>query len=466
MSRLDLLVRAPRAITGERGPGGGRGEQAVAVGVVGGRIAVVTDLAGADGLDAERTVDLADDEVLLPGLVDAHVHVNEPGRTEWEGFETATRAAALGGITTIVDMPLNAVPPTTTADNLAVKADAARGRVHVDTGFFGGVVPGNTPDLAGLVAAGVFGAKCFTAPSGVEEFPPVDAAQLREALGELHRLGSVLLVHAEDPGVLDAAAPTADGLDPRAFSTFAATRPPEAEDAAVAAVADAVRATGGRAHVVHLASAGAVAVLAAARAEGLALTAETCPHYLTLDAGSVPDGATAFKCCPPVRDLATQDALWAALADGTLDSVVSDHSPCTPELKLLSTDSSTGSGDFVAAWGGIASVQLALPATWTAARARGLPLAEVVRWMAAAPAARLGLGGRKGSVVVGADADLLVLAPEEEFVVDPARLAHRHPVTPYAGARLRGVVRSTLLRGVVVDGVTPRGRLLSARGAG
>ena len=455
VSDLDLVVRAPRAITPQ-------GERAVVLGVSGGRIAVLADAddPAAAGLTAPRVLDLAADEVLLPGLVDAHVHVNEPGRTEWEGFDSATRAAALGGVTTVVDMPLNSVPPTTTVAGLRAKHEAARGRVHVDTGFWGGAVPGNTGELAGLVAAGVFGAKCFTAPSGVPEFEHVDAAQLREALAELHRLGSVLLVHAEDPGVLADAEGSAhaEDADPRHFATFLATRPAAAEDAAVAMVVAAARATGGRVHVVHLASAGALPLVAAAQAQGLAVTAETCPHYLVLDADAVPAGATEFKCCPPVRDARTREALWRGLRDGVLGSVVSDHSPCTPDLKDPAT------GDFTTAWGGIASVQLGLPVLWTAARARGVPLADVVGWTATATAARLGLGGRKGSLVVGADADLAVLAPEEEFVVDPAALAHRHPVTPYAGARLRGVVRSTWLRGAPVDGRTPRGQLLHAAG--
>ena len=455
MSGLDLVVRAPRAVTPQ-------GERPVVLGVSGGRIAVLADPgdpAAAD-LTAPRVLELADDEVLLPGLVDAHVHVNEPGRTEWEGFDSATRAAALGGVTTVVDMPLNSVPPTTTVAGLRAKHEAARGRVHVDTGFWGGAVPGSTGELAGLVAAGVFGAKCFTAPSGVPEFEHVDAAQLREALAELHRLGSVLLVHAEDPGVLADAEGSArdEGVDPREFATFLATRPAAAEDAAVAMVVAAARATGGRVHVVHLSSASALPLVAAAQAQGLAVTAETCPHYLVLDADAVPAGATEFKCCPPVRDARTREALWRGLRDGVLGSVVSDHSPCTPELK------DPGTGDFTTAWGGIASVQLGLPVVWTAARSRGVPLADVVGWMATATASRLGLAGRKGSLVVGSDADLAVLAPEEEFVVDPAALAHRHPVTPYAGARLRGVVRSTWLRGQPVDGLTPRGQLLHAAG--
>ncbi|MBC3762258.1 allantoinase AllB [Quadrisphaera oryzae] len=459
---MDLVVLAERAVL----PGG---TAAVALGVRDGRIAVVVPLQDRGDLPAAREVlELADDEVLLPGLVDTHVHVNEPGRTAWEGFDTATRAAALGGVTTVVDMPLNSVPATTTVDALAVKRDAARGAVHVDVGFWGGVVPGNTGELAGLVAGGVFGAKCFTTPSGVEEFEHVSPAQLREGLAELARLGSRLLVHAEDPQVLDEAAAdvarqVAEGADPRSFALFLGSRPAAAEDSAVADVVAAAREVGGAVHVVHLASASALPLVAAARAEGLAVTAETCPHYLTLDAAAVPDGATQFKCCPPVRSAGTQDALWAALEAGVLDSVVSDHSPCTPDLKLREEDG--GSGDFLAAWGGIASVQLGLPVVWTAARERGVPLERVVGWMATRPAARVGLAGRKGSLVVGADADLAVLAPEEELLVEPGMLAFKNKVTPYAGRRLRGVVRSTWLRGRRVEpsgGGAPAGRLLHA----
>ncbi len=461
MAELDLLVLARRAVL----PGG---ERAVAVGVVGGRIAVVVPLDEVEDLPRAREVlELADDEVLLPGLVDTHVHVNEPGRTAWEGFETATRAAALGGVTTVIDMPLNSIPATTTLDALRVKQDAARGAVHVDVGFWAGVVPGNTGELAGLVEAGVFGAKCFTTPSGVDEFEHVSPAQLREGLAELARLGSRLLVHAEDPAVLDEAAEAvaarvAAGEDPRSFALFLDSRPAAAEDSAVAdviAAARELRHAGARVHVVHLASASALPLVAAARAEGLGVTAETCPHYLSLDAAAVPDGATQFKCCPPVREAATtQDALWDALHDGVLDSVVSDHSPCTPDLKLLEPD---GSGDFLAAWGGIASVQLGLPVVWTAARERGVPLAEVVSWMAERPAARVGLAGRKGSLAVGADADLVVLAPEAEVLVEPGMLAFKNKVTPYAGQRLRGAVRSTWLRGRRVAG-GHAGRLLHA----
>jgi allantoinase len=447
---LDLVVRASRAVLPE-------GEAACCLGVREGRIAVRT--AYDDVPAAARVVELAHDEVLLPGLVDTHVHVNEPGRTDWEGFDSATRAAARGGVTTIVDMPLNSIPPTVDVEALRAKQAAARGRVHVDVGFWGGVVPGNVPALAELHAAGVFGFKCFTAPSGVEEFPHVDAEQLELALAEVARLGTLLLVHAEDPGVLDAAAaPT--GTSGRSFAAFLASRPAAAEDRAVEDVVAAARRTGGRAHVVHLASAGAVRLIAAAQSEGVRVTAETCPHYLSLDAGQVPDGATEYKCCPPIRDAANRDRLWDALAAGTIGSVVSDHSPCPPELKSRDT------GDFGTAWGGIASVQLALPVVWTAARRRGHCLADVVRWMATAPAERIGLGARKGSLRVGTDADLCVLAPEEELTVDPSTLAHRHPLTPYAGARLRGAVRRTWLRGRSVTGRQPLGVLLDATWAG
>jgi allantoinase len=443
---LDLVVRARRAVLPD-------GEAACCLGVRRGRIAVRT---GYDHVPAEaRVVELAPDEVLLPGLVDAHVHVDEPGRTDWEGFDSATRAAARGGVTTIVDMPLNSIPPTVDVEALRAKQAAARGRVHVDVGFWGGVVPGNVAALAGLHEAGVFGFKCFTAPSGVEEFPAVDAGQLEGALAEVARLGTVLLVHAEDPQVLDeAAAPT--GTSGRSFAGFLATRPAAAEDRAVERVVESARRTGGRVHVVHLASAGAVPVLAAAQSEGVPVTAETCPHYLSLDAGQVPDGATEYKCCPPIRDVCNQDGLWDALAVGTIGSVVSDHSPCPPAMKSRET------GDFSTAWGGIASVQLGLPVVWTAARRRGHPLSDVVRWMASAPAERIGLGARKGSLRVGADADLCVFAPEEELTVDPSTLAHRHPLTPYAGATLRGVVRRTWLRGRSVTGDDPHGVLLTA----
>ena len=443
--RYDLVVRAPRVVTGA-------GETAACVAVRDGRVAAVAPLAA--GLAGELTVTLADDEALLPGLVDTHVHVNEPGRTGWEGFASATRAAAAGGVTTILDMPLNSIPPTVDLPALQAKREAAEGQAHVDVGFWGGAVPGNLGELPALHDAGVFGFKCFLVDSGVEEFPQLRPGDLEGYLRVLAGLGSPLLVHAEDARVV-AAAPPASG---RRYADFLASRPGEAEDLAVAQVVEAARRTGGRAHVLHLSSADALELLAGARRDGLAVSAETCPHYLTFDAESIPDGATLLKCCPPIREAANRERLWWGLADGVLDLVASDHSPCPPERKHLA------SGDFGTAWGGIASLQLSLPAVWTAARARGHRLADLARWMAEGPAALAGLPG-KGRIAVGADADLCVFAPDASFVVDPARLRHRHPVTPYAGRTLTGVVRSTWLRGREVSGDHPHGRLLARDGA-
>ncbi|WP_432497280.1 allantoinase AllB [Kineococcus gypseus] len=441
---MDLVVRAGRAVVDGR-------ERAVSVGVLDGRIAAV---AARDApWDARREVVLADDEVLLPGLVDTHVHVNEPGRTQWEGFASATRAAAAGGVTTILDMPLNSVPATLDPAALEVKRAAAAGQCAVDVGFWGGAVPGNLEDLVPLLRAGAFGAKCFLLDSGVPEFPPLDAAGLEAAMARLAAVDGLLLVHAEDAEAIAAAA----GAGGPVFADFVASRPPAAEAAAVRAVARAALRTGARAHVVHLSSAAGVAEVAAARSAGARLTAETCPHYLALDAEQVPDGATPFKCCPPIRGRAEQDALWEALRDGTVDCVVSDHSPCTADLKHLDT------GDFGTAWGGIASVQIGLPVVWTAARSRGVPLAAVVGWMSTATADLVGLGDR-GRLAAGCVADLVVFAPDEAWTVHAADLLHRNPVTPYDGRALVGAVRSTWRRGQPVDpvGGEARGELLRA----
>ncbi len=432
--RYDLVLRSRRTVTPD-------GQRPAAVAVNAGRIAAV---AAYDApLDTAADTDLGD-VALLPGLVDTHVHVNEPGRTEWEGFATATRAAAAGGVTTIVDMPLNSLPPTVDVAALHAKRTAAEGQCHVDVGFWGGAVPGNAADLPALHDAGVFGFKAFLVDSGVPEFPPLDAAGLRAALDAVDAL---VVVHAEDPGHVHAVA-----ASPR-YADFLASRPPEAETTAVATALAAARDTGARLHVLHLSAAGAVPLLAAARRAGVRVSAETCPHYLTLDAAEVPDGATAYKCCPPVRDRDNRDALWQALAAGDIDCVVSDHSPCPPALKRVDT------GDFAAAWGGIASVQLGLPVVWSEARRRGHDLADVVRWMARAPADLVGLAD-KGRLAVGADADLVAFDPDATFTVDPRRLHHRHPVTPYAGRELTGIVRGTWLRGRPVTGDAPHGRLL------
>ena len=421
------------------------GERPAAVHTAGGRISAVT---GFDDAPA-GAVTLADSEVLLPGLVDSHVHVNEPGRTEWEGFASATSAAVAGGITTIVDMPLNSIPPTTTVEGLRQKKAAAEGQLSTDVAFWGGAVPGNVDQLRPLHDAGVVGFKCFLLDSGVPEFPPLDDAALRAALTELATFDGLLIAHAEDADVI-ASAPAAHG---RSYSDFLVSRPAEAEETAIGRLIAAASDTGARVHVVHLADADALPLLRQARADGVRITVETCPHYLTFAAEDVPDGATPFKCCPPIREHVHREALWSALVDGDVDLVVSDHSPCTPDLKLL------GEGDFGRAWGGIASLQVALPVVWTGARARGIPLVQVVRWMAAGPARLAGLP-RKGAIAPGMDADLVVFDPGERWTV--GELRHRNPISPYAGRELFGVVRRTWVRGQPAD-ESPIGRLL-ARG--
>ncbi|MBB5897591.1 allantoinase [Kutzneria kofuensis] len=441
MSTMDLTLLAARAVTPA-------GIVPVAVGVRDGRIAAVEPLG--TSIPAARTVQLGDDEVLLPGLVDTHVHVNDPGRSEWEGFDTATRAAAAGGVTTIVDMPLNSLPPTVDPDALQVKRKAADGRVHIDVGFWGGAVPGNLASLPRLHEAGVFGFKCFLLDSGVPEFPPLTHFELADALRVLREFDGLMIVHAEDAEVIDAAPPSCG----RRYRDFLASRPRRAENEAIKAVITLARRTGARVHILHLSSADALPLIADAKAEGLPVTAETCPHYLSFHAEAIPDGATQFKCCPPIREEANRDALWQGLADGVIDCVVSDHSPCTEDLKLLDT------GDFGHAWGGVASLQLGLPAVWTEARRRGHDLSHVVSWMATNPALLAGFA-RKGRLAVGADADLSVFAPDEPFTVDVHKLAHRNPVTPYHGRDLIGVVRTTWLRGREVTGTDPFGQLLT-----
>ncbi|MER7931484.1 MULTISPECIES: allantoinase AllB [unclassified Streptomyces] len=443
MSDAELVLRSTRVITPE-------GTRAAAVVVSAGTITAVLPHDAPVPAGA-RLEDLGDD-VLLPGLVDTHVHVNDPGRTEWEGFWTATRAAAAGGITTLVDMPLNSLPPTTTADNLRVKREVAADKAHMDVGFWGGALPGNVKDLRPLHEAGVFGFKAFLSPSGVEEFPHLDQEQLARSLAEITSFGGLLIVHAEDPHHL-AAAPQHGG--PR-YADFLASRPRDAEDTAIAQLIAQAKRLDARVHVLHLSSSDALPLIAEAKRDGVRITVETCPHYLTLTAEEVPDGASEFKCCPPIRESANQDLLWQALADGTVDCVVTDHSPSTADLKTA---------DFATAWGGISGLQLSLPAVWTEARRRGHDLADVVRWMSARTAALVGLDDRKGAIAPGLDADFAVLAPDETFTVDPAGLQHRNRVTAYAGKTLHGVVRSTWLRGerIVADGefTAPKGRLLT-----
>ena len=431
-----LVLRSRRVVTGGA-------VRPAAVHVVEGVIAAVT--AWEDVPPGVPLVDAGDD-VLMPGLVDSHVHINEPGRTEWEGFTTATRAAAAGGVTTLVDMPLNSIPPTTTVDAFQQKREAASGKCWVDVGFWGGAVPANARnvgELRRLVDAGVRGFKCFMVDSGVPEFGWVGESDLRAAMREIADSGSVLLAHAELPGPIEAAHAASLGLDldPRRYATYVRSRPREAEDLAVALLVDLCRETRARVHVVHLSSSGALDLLRRARDEGLPLTAETTPHYLHFAAEEIPDGATPYKCAPPIRERENREKLWAALGERLVSMVVSDHSPCTPALKLLEA------GDFAAAWGGIASLQLGLPVIWSDARRRGYDLADVAEWMCAAPA-RLAQLGRKGSIAVGMDADLVIWDPDAEVSVAPAMIEHRHKVTPYAGETLHGAVRATYLRGL------------------
>ena len=388
--------------------------------------------------------------VLLPGLVDTHVHINEPGRTEWEGFTTATRAAAAGGVTTLVDMPLNCRPETTSSSALEKKRAAANGKTIVDWAAWGGLVRGNVEQLASLAAAGVAGFKCFLVHSGIESFAWVDKAHLSTALTSLRGSGLPLLAHAEVCGPIGSAteALNGKGSDGRNYSTSLASRPDEAEVEAIALLvrlADEFRTP---VHIVHLSSAQALPLLAEARARGVPVTVETCPHYLWFAAEDIPDGATEFKCAPPIRGASNREALWGALADGIIDMVATDHSPCPPAMKRRDE------GRWDLAWGGVSSLGLALPVMWTALVRRGLGsgagLQLLGKWMAAAPARLAGLEGRKGTLAAGADADLVVFDPDVEWTVAKRHLHFRHKLSPYLGVQLRGQVQETWLRGAPV----------------
>ncbi len=430
----DLVIRGDRVVTPT-----GVGPASIHI-----RKGVITGVAGGKDVPPGSPIYDAGRSVVMPGLVDTHVHVNEPGRTEWEGFDSATRAAAAGGVTTLVDMPLNSIPATTTVDALQTKIAAAEGRCWVDVGFWGGVVPGNTPQLPRLFHAGVLGFKCFLVPSGVEEFRHVTEADLRPAWRELAALGAVLIVHAELPGPLAQALQAHAGggsADPRRYAAFLRSRPREAENEAVALVIRLGREFRSRVHVVHHSSSDALPMLRQARNDGLPITVETCPHYLYFAAEDIPDGATQFKCCPPIRERDNREKLWAALSEGLIAMVVSDHSPCPPDLKW------SDSGDFLRAWGGISSLELRLPVMWTAAQRRGYSLRDLAEWLCRGPARLVGLEKRKGAIQAGCEADLVVWNPEGSFRVDAAKLHHRHKLTPYAGQELIGVVQATFLRG-------------------
>jgi allantoinase len=425
----DVVIRGLRVLTPE-------GVQAAAIHVAEGRIVRVGAF---DDVPPSASLVEAGGALVFPGLVDTHVHVNEPGRTEWEGFATATRAAAAGGVTTLLDMPLNSIPPTTNVPALEAKRAAALGRCAVDTGFLGGLVPGNATELAPLHSAGVFGFKCFLCPSGVDEFPPMSPRDLREAAPTLAALDALLMVHAEWPPALERDA-GASG-DRRSYATWLASRPVTAEVDAVRFLIGLAREWGLRVHVVHVSASETPELIAAARAEGVRMTAETCPHYLGFAAEEIPDGATEYKCAPPIREARHREGLWEALARDRLDAVVSDHSPAPAAMKLREE------GDFLQAWGGIASLQLRLPAIWTGARARGYPPERLAAWLCAGPARLAGLTGRKGVIAAGHDADLVLWHPEKEFVVNDTVLRHRHPITPWLGRTLAGVVEATYLRG-------------------
>ena len=438
------MFRSRRVVTPE-------GVRAAAVHVHDG---IIRRVAAWDDVPRGEAVEDVGDLVLMPGLVDTHVHLNEPGRTDWEGFATGTRAAAAGGVTTLLDMPLNSVPATTSRAGLVAKREAASGQCSVDVGFIGGVVPGNAHHLARLRSSGVLAFKCFLVHSGVDEFPGVHEDDLREAFPVLATLGVPLMVHAEHPAHIG----TAPGTGAADYAPYLASRPPSAERAAIDMLVRLVEWCRLPVHVVHLSSAEGLDAVRAARARGLPITAETCPHYLTFSAEEIPAGATEYKCAPPIRAAAERTALWHGLLHGDIDLIVSDHSPSPPSMK--------SGGDFFAAWGGIASLQLGLPAVWTAASARGAGLGELAGWMCSGPANLVGLGRRKGHIAAGRDADFVVWDPAASFVVEPSRLLHRHPLTPYAGRRLRGVVSATYLRGRIAyrDGelAPPRGELLTA----
>jgi allantoinase len=393
------------------------------------------------------------DAAILPGLVDSHVHINDPGRAEWEGFETATRAAAAGGYTFLVDMPLNCLPATTTVAALEAKREAARGHCRVDWAAWGGVVCDNPHDIEPLAVAGVLGFKCFLIDAGIDGFTMVTEQELRRALPHVARTGLPLLVHAELAGPVDAAVENLADADWRSYATYLKSRPDQAELAAIRLLLSLCREYSFRLHIVHLSTSQALPELNAARAEGLPVSVETCPHYLHLAAETIADGETLQKCAPPIRSRENREALWQGLRDGAIDMVATDHSPCLPAMKRLDE------GNFKTAWGGISSLSLALPLMWTEASHRGFSLSYIALWMAEGPARLAGFGSRKGRIAAGYDADFVVFDPEAEFEVTQRSLHYRHAVSAYMGEKLRGVVKATYLRGrlVFADGKFPGG---------
>ncbi|MBI4057152.1 MAG: allantoinase AllB [Elusimicrobia bacterium] len=379
--------------------------------------------------------------VIMPGLVDTHVHINEPGRTDWEGFETATKAAAAGGVTTLIDMPLNSTPVTTSLSSFFTKTKSAEGKCWVDLGFWGGVVPDNQDQIQPMIEHGIFGFKSFLIHSGIDDFPSVSESDLDQVLPLLSEKRIPLLVHAETNAPRS---PQSPHPDPRLYTYFLASRPPDWEDAAIRLLIDLCRKYRSPIHIVHLSWAGALPLIAQARKEGLPLTVETCPHYLSFSAEDIPDGRTEFKCCPPIREKRNREELWEGLKQGEIDFIVSDHSPSPPQLK------EADSGDFLKAWGGISSLQLSLSAMWSQAHRRNISLSQLTQWMSTRPAEFAGLGKRKGKIAPGYDADLTVWDPEKKFIVDSSRIHHKHKLTPYTGETLDGIVQMTFLRGAKI----------------
>lgn len=412
----------------------------------------ILDVVPLNQVPAQVSVNDFGQAAILPGLVDSHVHINEPGRTEWEGFRTATRAAAAGGYTLLVDMPLNCLPATTTLAALEAKRKAASGQCHVDWMAWGGVVSDNQKHIENMAAAGVPGFKCFLIHPGIDGFTMVNEKELRAALPYVARTGLPLLVHAELPGPVEAATHRLAKADWSKYATYLQSRPDEGELSAIRLMLALCREYGFRLHIVHLATGQALDILRAAKSEGLPISVETCPHYLHFSSDKIPDGQTLFKCAPPIRSRENCEKLWQGLQEGVIDLVATDHSPCPPEMKRL------GERNFRTAWGGIASLSLALPVMWTEASGRGFTLSDIARWMAEGPARLAGCDSRKGRIAKNYDADFVVFDPETEFVAAEENLYYRHRVSPYLGEKLRGVVKATYLRGdcVFAGGKFPR----------
>jgi allantoinase len=407
----------------------------------------IVDVVPSNQLSAQIPVKDFADAAILPGLVDSHVHINEPGRTEWEGFRTATRAAAAGGYTLLADMPLNCLPPTTTVAALEAKRKAASGQCTVDWTAWGGVVSDNQKHIEDLAKAGVPGFKCFLVHPGIDGFTMVTEPELRVALPHVARTGLPLLVHAELTGPVDAATQRLTQADWHTYATYLASRPDEAELSAIRLLLSLCREFRFRLHIVHLSTSLALEMLRAAKSEGLPVTVETCPHYLHFSAEQIPDGQTLFKCAPPIRSKENREKLWEGLREEVIDFVVTDHSPCLPAMKRLDE------GNFRTAWGGIASLSLALPVMWTELSRRGFTLAEIAHWMAEGPARLAGCESRKARIAKGYDADFVVFDPDAKFVAKQEHLHYRHRISPYLGEELHGIVRATYLRGnCVFDG--------------